>query len=387
MIDKTINWKYLGLAYFTLFSLGFIDNMRGPAYPEILQHFQIAPNFGSLIYTLASLAGLIITVTARWWLFPLGTLASIRIFLFTISSSSFCMGWVISSNYQFFWFLASSFLLGCSLGGIGVAANIMITQSTPMLYRRNAYSGFHAMYGISSLLAPLFFTLSQLYLKISWSTPFKIIAAAPILLCIYSFFIPKIQTKDDPSVQNTTSNVKWSHRLSIGLFFGLYVAAELSLSSRLVYYLKNSLAWDISLCAFYLSLFFTSLLSGRLIFTFFRFSWKSYHVLVTSAVLSFFLYLFGLLYFPILLPICGFSMSIFFPTAMTWLAENYKTDFAFMISSVMTAVGASLIGMHWLIGFLSSNFGIGNALFVGPIFLIFAMIFLLIANKIHGQKC
>lgn len=378
-------WSYILIAYAGLFSLGIIDNGRGPIYPEILKSFNLTNSEGSLIFSLASLACLIANILAKWWLPKFGTLKGLRYFL--LIQAIGCYGIGISSmatnGYQVL--ILSSIVFGLSLGGMGVTNNLMMAQGSTPENRRKAYSGLHSMYGVSSLIAPLLISYCK-QIGISWGQVFQILSLIPLTAFIASFLIKRIE-QDSYSTSNTIekiNNISTSDKVIFSSIFAFYVAAEISISTRMILFLRESLDFSLDKSSIYLSAFFFLLLLGRMTFAFFNIKISSYKIIFSSLILSIILYLFGIYKFPILLPFCGLTMSVFFPCAMEWMSKIFNKNTDKMTTIVMTSVGVMLITMHWIIGQLASKFGIMNALLVGPLFLTISLS-MLFAKKDHSS--
>jgi len=372
---KNIHIKYILLAYLGLFAYGLIDNSRGPIYPQLLIDYNLSPFLGSHFFSICSLAGLLVTIASKTWL-SFGLEKSLRFFLFSQAIGCFGMGY--SKSYTMV--LASAFLYGLGVGGVSIACNLMISYGVSDNLRRKAYSGFHAMYGIASLLAPFLLSIT-LKSGHDWKNYLEIIAVIPLLIMFFSFNVTSLA----PKIVRDKNHVKLDFKVvaQICLIFSFYVAGEISISSRLVYYMRF-LNFTQENASLYLMFFFICLLGGRLTFSLFNFKMESYHLLLISSISSLVFYCMGLMIHPIFLSLCGLTMSIFFPCAMDRLCDKFKGYTESILPIIVSSIAIFNTLMHWGIGILSNTFSIRYALFSGPVFLLLSTYFL-INNKISKK--
>ena len=377
-----MNWLYVVLAYGSLFCLGIIDNSRGPVFPQILVFFNKSNSQGSLVFVLTSISALFVTVSGKYWLKRWGALIGTRSFVLIQAISSFGMGLSGYLNNGFWFLLLCSFLFGISTGGMMISLNILVIRASSVERRMKTFAGLHAMYGIASLLAPLFITFVY-RIGLDWRVSFQLIAIFPFLVFIFSFFVSERLNNENSS--NEKAQIPVRIKISLAAIFAFCVAAEIAISSRLVLYLTTYKGWEQELSSFYLSIFFALLLLGRLTFSFISFKRSSFDFLIISLISSFLFYLFGFYIHPIGLSICGLTLSFFFPCAMDWLTKEFGDSTDFILPIIMTSTGVMLIIMHWLVGLLSEKVGIHRALHIGPVCLAISLFFLFISNRLRRR--
>jgi MFS transporter, FHS family, glucose/mannose:H+ symporter len=374
-----MKWLYVILAYLSLFCFGIIDNARGPSYPQILIFFSKSTSTGSLIFVFTSISALLTTISGKFWLKRWGAFSSTRFFVLSQAASSFGMG--LSGNLQngFLFLLLFSLLFGVSTGGMMISLNLLAIKASSIDKRMKTLSGLHAMYGIASLIAPLFVTFIY-QIGFDWRVVFKILSLIPLSVFIYSFFIP--ENSRDTLRSRGGGKIPFSLKLSIAAIFAFCVSAEISLSSRMVLYLTTHKNFSHELSSFYLSFFFILLLAGRLLFSFFSFKSTSYKLLIISLFSSFSFLILGFHIHPLGLSFCGLSLSFFFPCAMDLINKELGDSTDFILPIVMTSTGGMLIFMHLFVGILADKIGIHKALHLGPLSLIVSLCFLLISKKL-----
>lgn len=373
-----MKWHYLILAYFTLFTVGFLDNTRGPIYTSILTHFAINQYaVGSWFFTTASIAGLLSSIAARFWLPRLGPIAALRYFLVLQSLGILGMGWAGSSKSSSFdLFLVPTALYGFGAGALSILVNILAGHAVHSDHQRKALSGLHATYGVASLIAPLAWALT-LESKLSWGNHYLILGCGTLIMALISFrMTTPTKGEEPPATMNPAHEIPplaWGRRLPYGVLLASYVAAEIMLSSRIPLYIEKVWAGNSAEASFFLSLFFALLLMGRLVFTLFHFKGTTHRWLAASLIASICSLLIGVWVHPIGLAVCGLTMSLFFPCTMEFLHKQFQSGAQFMIASAMTATALALMVMHQLVGSFADWVGLKQAFLIGPFCLLISL--------------
>jgi fucose permease len=378
-----MNLGFIILAYTALVALSFFDNGRGAAYPEILSHFKISTDMGSYLFSLVSLSGLLVNLTGRFWMPITGLVGGTRFSMVLIGLGSFGVSYGASQN-SYYITLAFATLAGLGLGALAITMNIMVSEGAPIHQRRRYLSGLHGVYGVSSFLAPQAINLLIFYGE-NWITYFKYISIVTILVLIYSFWVTDTHKEH---VQSSTKKfpISIDKRVIIGLFMGLYVASEIVVSSRLSLYLTRVENFDSIKANSYLSYFFISLMTGRLLFAFIDFKHDNKFLLILSFMATLVCFTVGVFVHPIALPLCGFTMSYTFPVSMDWLNEKFKQYNHLMVASVMTTIGIALSTMHWGFGQITDIYGVKTAFYCFYILNIGSLILFLISDKISLES-
>jgi fucose permease len=354
---------YIVFAYLSLFALGFIDNSRGPIYPEILNFFNIDNTKGALIFSGSALSGFVVAVFARKWLPIHGALNSSKFALFVQSIACIGMGLVNSNESGFYLFLLFSLTFGISVGVLSITLNLIINESTQLRLKRRVFAGLHSMYGVASLIAP--FVIGKLFsFDIHWQTYFLTLGILPLGFLI--LFIG-LRPQKLNSINIACINLTIKQQLILGTVFAAYICGEILISTRLVIYLNKVKGFSLQDSSQFLSLFFCFLLMGRLIFTFFHFEIESKKLLKISLISSILTLIGGILFYSPLLLISGLAMSYFFPCAMDWLGECFGKNMEAIFSKIMAIVGGALVVLHWCFGGVASVFGLDKAIWIAPL--------------------
>ena len=378
---KKIKWNLLLLAYSSLFIMGLIDNSRGPTYPDLLVTFNFTTSKGSLIFTIASAAGLFINLTSRYWLKWIGAAGGVIYSLAAMFSGSLFIGLSPSLPYAELTLFSFSFILGLGLSACGISMNILVAQGAPERIRRQVFAGLHSTYGIASFLAPLFIYLSTLN-SLSWNQYFMFLSLVPL----FALFALLPCTPKKNSTQNVELDMQppfsLIKRLPYAILFGSYVGSEIIVSSRLVLFSQQARQISEQQSGLMLSLFFFCLTFGRLFFAFFpvkRFS--SERLLMISLLGSMGLFLGGFYISLWLLPLTGLAMSFFFPVGINWLNEQFPKHANFMTATAMTSIGFALIIVHFLFGKIAQSFSLEYAIWLVPICSLISLVTLLTLPK------
>jgi fucose permease len=168
--------------------------------------------------------------------------------------------------------------------------------------------------------------------------------------------------------------------VSLAAIMGIYVAGEVLLSSRMAFYLENALHLDKVEAANYLSYFFASLLSGRLLTTISPIRLKSIGWPIGLMFCAALIYFLGSYHHPLFFCLTGFFIGPVFPLILTWMRNQFGEQADAIIPTAMNGVSIGVIVLHVVVGKLSSSIGISVIFESGPvIFLISALILAAVA--------
>jgi FHS family glucose/mannose:H+ symporter-like MFS transporter len=380
----------LVLCYLSLFCLGLIDNSRAATYPLLLRDFGVGNAEGALFFTLASGCQLLSTLASRWWLprwRPLGGLTRFLI-LGGMSTAAVAGAATVAQPWGWYLTLGAAVLMGLAMGGLAICQNSLVTVATRPEYHRRAYSGLHTMYGISSLLAPVFVSGVMAY-GWRWSQWFLLLSLLPLALAFVAWrqnhHLRAEQGFAKGKASALTQHQRYeSRQWAIALLLGVYVIAEVGISSRLVLYGMNELGLSQVDAGNRLSLFFLGLMGGRLLLGLVHVPLSSYQLLVISTVSSLIGFTLGLTVSPWFLSLCGLLMSPFFPTAMAWMAEHLSRRVESSTALIMLFQGVMLMLMHQTMGSIEQGFSVHTALWLGPLALGLTLVGLVILPRLRG---
>jgi fucose permease len=381
----------LSAAFAALFYFGLVDNARGPTYPDFLRAFEISPSAGSLIYALSSFAGLVVIMATKYWLPYVHLRKSFIISSLLLSSSSFMLYFAHLID-NFLLALLSSIVLGVGVGFCSVSMNLAVESQSPVHLRRQTFAALHTTYGVSSLLSPLLYSfLISLGLKV-WSQYYLILGFIALFLLFLpgkkdDVYIKSDEEKNEGEVNN--KKIPLPLLLVISLCVGTYVASEIVVSSRLVFFLEEVHQFKKIMANNALSLFFFFLTAGRLSLAVYSWKISSQKLMLGSLILTIILSLLGLYKYPYAFSFTGLTMSIFFPSIMDWLGQTFPKDITRVTSFALTGISAHLVLMHLGFGKLVTELGLEKAMFltIGLSICSLVMLFILLAwNQFHQKE-
>ena len=364
----------LALAYASLFALGVSDNARGALFPELLADLELGDAAGSLLFAVTSAGVIAGSLGSRRLLGRLGVRTLLQVSLLVMGLGLLALAAVGGLAEV----LGVSLVFGVGLGGLALAQNMMVEQSAPPELRRRAFAGLHAMYAVSSLLAPL--VVAAVYRAGgTWRSGLVWLAPASFLVLVAAWGVPPVGGRErsreaageaEPSGSKTPLGLgPWL----IAFSTGGAVVAELLISTRLPLLLqREGLAPEPA--KLYLSAFFACLLAGRLFVTLVPLRLGNRALLTISAGGALGFFAAGLAYEPRLLPLVALFLAPFFPVATDLLAEEHLEHLDRGISLTMACVSLLLIPAHIGVGALSEVIGLRRALAIGPAALVLALL-------------
>ena len=370
-----MNWFLVGLAYAGLFAFGLVDNVRGPVFPDLLREYGLSDMVGGFFFLVASGASLVNNLVLYRWIERVGAYRTTQVYSVVQAVGLVIIGW--STNYAVT--LLGSVVLGASMGGLGISVNLLVAQGASYDRRRQALSGLHCMFGISSLFSPL--VVTQFYHHgFDWHAVMGWVAVAPLAVACFSLLAKPEDRLPHRAAERLAHESGVKAPWMMGLFFGsmgaFYVIAEISISTRLVLFSRREWAYEIDAANGLLSLFFLGLFLGRLAAAVFRLPWRSSTILKVSTAVGLVFYILGITVHPVWLALTGFPLSVFYPCLIAMVNEEQGVHAGYITSWCITLQSFGVMVMHFVLGGLTDAFGLGNALWVGPLVLALVLIFL-----------
>lgn len=177
------SWPPLILSYLGLAVFGYIDNVRGPLFKNILDEYQLSHSVGSAFFFIPSL------------IFTFASLLAIRIGQFVGVQRLFPMQLSLALVSQWLFWKAQSFgvlilggiLWGLAFGPLSVWQNLLVLDQTHRAWRSRLISGLHLQYALSSILAT--FVAERLFdWSKNWKWAFQLSFILVAIVWILSFF-------------------------------------------------------------------------------------------------------------------------------------------------------------------------------------------------------
>ena len=346
----------------SLFYLGLTDNIRGPLYPDLVQKFELSHMVGSLFFAVASLAGLLGSAVITAGLKRSGYKLCFQISLALMVTSQFF--YALSPDFKFFLF--SSFVLGFSIGTLGVIQNVLVLVASPLPRLSRLMSGLHTNYAGASLLSPLLVALGVM-LGQGFRFSFWVTGALGIILLASSFAIPEFLEADHTVVSEGPSAKTFSRpSLFLASSLALYVLAEILASTRLAHFCRSRWQCSLSESSGWVALFFGGLFLGRLLLTFFQAPGRLRSQLTLAFCGAALSSLLGVLISPWFFFFVGVLMAPCYPLTMSLLKEEFSEHLESVAAICVFASHLAVITMHLGVGVISDQLGIESAMILIP---------------------
>lgn len=356
--------------------LGLGDNIRGPLFPELLNFFKLTNANGSLSFAASSGAAFFGTTLSVFLLRRIHPDRLLSLSMFLMAAGLFLMG----SAGSFGLYLAGSVVFGLSMGTTPVAQNLMLTENVNPKVRTKALSGLHALYGLSSLIAPFlaahapqWFSGSSVTVLTEWRSSFFITGVLCILIFLVLMMIKAVPGFDYAAPEKDSPEIKGKNRKAIALmsmFFASYVAAEILVSTRLALYMRSYHNMNLEQSSQYVTYFFVFLLVGRTLFAFKKFDMHLRRQMNVSLFLSLLFLIAGMNLHPFFLTLTGLSMAPFYPLAVVYISEITGVQARRYLTFVMAVQSLLVISMHVGVGYITDAFGLFTAFGVGILLLL-----------------
>ncbi|MCK6597934.1 MAG: MFS transporter [Bdellovibrionaceae bacterium] len=368
----------IAVSFVSLFILGFCDNLRGPLFPEIIKYFSVSDTLGAAYFAVTSFVAFFASYFIRK---EKNTYKLLHI----LNSGVLCLGisFAIQSFSQNYLVLMTGvFFFGISFGFLGVSQNNLVVQGSTDINRSKMLSGLHSMYGISSLLSPLYVAG---YSNWGWQKILSVTAIFPFIFFVI-ILIQLIKNRKywlelhQKTVTEIHPKVTWREK-RICLVISFYVIAEIMLGSRLALYMRRYFDFSLQESSFYVTLLFVFMLIGRVVVSFYppRIPLKTQ--LVFSLVGSLFCFLIGMYYHPAVLILCGLTMAPFYPLAISYISEINQKKAPEIVSNTVAIQALFVVAMHLLVGNIADLTNLKTAFLIGPVCMATALFLLLSIKK------
>jgi FHS family glucose/mannose:H+ symporter-like MFS transporter len=346
-------------AFLAFFMFGFVDNLKGPTLPTLLDDLDFSYSVGGTIL-LGSYFGFLVATLLTG---PLSDIAGKKVIIFVACACLF-VGMIGYSLFSLFWTLTLAMIvLGLGMGALEVGGNLIIVDLHPRNRGRylNLLAFFH---GIGSMLVPLY-AGQLLDAGVSWRSIYQ--SGVLIVMLLFVYFLRVKYPQAATSAKNKLDLKKLGRSAVAGdmvLYYvaiAIYVAAEIGLASWLVEFLQQAKSQSVTLSTLFLSLFFGAITVGRFMGSFFV-ERVGYHksVLIASAasVLCVTIGTFAPSALAFLIPLTGLFFSIIFPTITAAVSDLHQENVGTILGLLFTFGGIGGMLGPWTIGVFSDRLGI-----------------------------
>lgn len=340
-----------------------MDNIRGPVFPEILEELKISDTQGAFFYITTSFISVFTSFYCAKWIQRWGAMALVRWGLGLMLVAFLGYG----AATKFWILIVASVIFGLGFGIVASAQNIALKMGASAQHRRQLFSGLHSNYALAALSAPLVRNLF-LYLGIGWKGVFMAVSAIPMLVLIAVSRFKDVPI--DSSAVESSDGLSFTRQekrlvLLLSLICVFYLWMEISISSRLVLFLKRTTELSDQEANYRLTLFFVIFLLGRLSFTIKSWPFKNKTILVGSGISSALCIYLGLNFNAWFLSLSALFMAPFFAVHMDFVSETVPDNVSHAIGSVVAFGSLGVVALHFLMGLFSDLFGINSAMYIG----------------------
>ena len=383
-------WPVL-FAWMSLFSLGLIDNARGPVFPDLLKEFELSDTRGSFFFLVSSLASVAHNYSFRNFLAHTSPSRLVGIYTMIMAAG----GLLISVAQSYPVMLAACALLGVGFGGLGVGQNAAV-QEAPRKYRSRSMGLLHGMYGISSFAAPLLiaglsvigwrFALAVVCLPAvavgfivmgqslahRWREKLRAGRPVPLMMPFDGMSLSQDPEPHEPehheSLKLSEAQAKRASRTA-AIVVGLLVVAEISVSSRLNLLARRE--WGVSneSANGWLAAYFAAMTMARFSLGLFPLPVATKSLLKWAALATVPLLLLAFLPLGLnpelrlmALIAFGFPIALGYPSVMTRIAEIFGAHAQAVTSRCVLYQAGGAMMMHFALGWGADLVGLSVAL-------------------------
>ena len=371
------------LAYISLFAFGLADNIRGPLFSEILTEFGLSNSTGSWIFALSSTFAFLSSFAAASVLRKVTHRHLLQFSLVILAMGLY--GFSIA--HDLFQMLFAACIFGVSIGFLGVCQNALVVLGTTPQKRKQWLSGLHAMYAISSFLAPMIVAYMASR-SADWRSSFQVAAVFPFVVFLVSFFL-KASAHHLPEIKSEkvkTPDQSLYLQSLVGACFAFYVVAEIMITSRLGLFYRREMNETLENSSLMVGYFFLFLFASRALFTIFHFKTSLYKMLFISLLSSVIFVCIGLIFNPWFLVFTGFAMGPFYGFSIAYISEIFHEKTNQAIGLAMGMQSSFVVVMHLSFGYLSDILTLKKALWMGPVALTLALFFLWRSHSTHSME-
>lgn len=334
----------------------WIDNLRGPVLPAVVDILDMDYQNASLVIALGNLVAMVST----WLLMPIlnrHSLKQIGSIVLLYTSLVCAASLAVDSKPKI---LLWGALIGGCLSNLGSLANLYVQAGAEDSRRGQMMAALHSIYGLSSFFAPW---LAGLVLSEATRWPYLFALASPFGLLLAGFIHFKIRNP----IENTKNGQQHQpialepiHILAV-ITLITYVVAETLTSTWLSTYLVKEQNFSIRQASAYTSGFFALMFITRIICGLWATPQWHRAIIWASLISSFLCFIMGRFFnIPILLVGMGLLGPVF-PLFVTWLGLRFPDRDRTLLLWTLSGMQAALATMNYLTGTLADLVGFSVA--------------------------
>jgi fucose permease len=367
-------------SFVAFFLFGWVDNLKGPTLPSVLQELDFNYSQGGTLVLSAYVGFLIATLLTGVLSDKAGNKAVIFVACACLLPGLFGYG----SSYSFALLLLAMVAIGLGLGALEVGGNLIIVDLYVQEKGRylNLLAFFH---GAGSMLAPVY-AGQMLSRGFSWRTVYHGSLIVVLILTVYFLLIryPKKASAESHSLDfaHLGKSAFTVDMLLYYLLIAVYVAAEIGFGAWLVEFLQQVKGQSIMLSSLSLAFFFGAITAGRFLGSFLVEKIGYLPMILYVSLASIVCVIVGIFAppaFALCLPLTGLFFSIIFPTATAAVSDLHTENVGTILGLLFTFAGVGGMIGPWLVGVVSDKSGLvwGFSMILGFCVIMAATVFTL----------
>ncbi len=377
--------KLMTIANFICFIIyGFVDNLKGSTLSSILVDQSFSHVIGGSLILWSNL-GSVISVILVSFIFGAGGRKSTLIIGLSVMAGSMGFFAIVTGKYFMF---AGMALIGGSAGIINLSSQSIIAS----IHSNNRGKFLNLLtffYGVGAMSAPLFASLILLT-DSRWRNVYLIAGIPVIFVFMYLIVIPYKETSQKSNRINMTDAKKLPNAAFIYLFvMFFYSAIEAGIATWLVEYLSKVKIFSFNNARLYLSIFFITIMIGRLIGGFFVDRVGYLLSIISSSIISLLFVLLGIILAPsyaVFIPLSGLFFSIVFPTIVAAVTELTGINSPLALGLLFSMSGLGKMFGPWIQGLLSDAYDLQTGFSIVFLFNLLMLMLLFVNKSIKAKK-
>ena len=357
-----MRWPFFIIGIVFLLVGSYLDNVRGPLIPALIQQASFNYQSASQILIGGHLTAFVVT----WLLIPGLNRVSIR---FASILASF-LGILICGFSLVSRGTSEIILWGATVGGVvslcGTLSNLFTQRSSSPIHRTRAMAASHAAYGLASFAAPM---IAAPVLVDAQAWPQLFVWAIPafavlILLCLWLAPESKATAPQETLQSIGLSKEQWLVVAVVILYVGGEVLASMWMTSWVV-----SAGASLQVGARYTAIFFALMTATRLICAIFLPQRWIPLVLWLSLLVPIVCFVTGRIFDVPLLVSCTGLLGPFFPLFLSRASVKFPGKDRTLTIWILSLMQILLALVHLVVGEIAGKFGMSLAYWLPPVFL------------------
>jgi MFS transporter, FHS family, glucose/mannose:H+ symporter len=377
---------FTGGAFFALFLMGFVDNLKGPVLPFLMQEFNFTYTQGGTIAMAAYLGFLVATLFTG----VLADAAGKKVPLL-LGGFAFLVGILGFTGFKSYGMLIVSMgVIGLGIGAFDLGANMIIVDLRTN-DRGRYLSLMSVFHGIASSAAPYLAGL-LLAAQYNWRTAYLGSLVLVIMMILFAALGRYPKSAEKSSNAMNLKEIGGSLSPQMGWLFvqaGCYMALEIGAASWLVEFAARVKGLPLETASLYVSLMFAGAILGRIANSFFidRVGYSRMTLIYASAAsLCLGTGIFSPAGLSFFLPLSGMFYAAIFSTTIAMVSELPGGSTGTIMGLLMASAGLGGMAGPWLVGYLGDRVGLQLGFSALLLFCLMIILYQVMVKYYAGRK-